>query len=43
MSINKCALNFLVFLVACFTEDQHIWFHTLAKNLQKMPGQSNFD
>ena len=31
MSINKCALNFLLFLVACFTEDQQIWYHTLAK------------
>ena len=38
MSINKCALNFRLFLVACFTEDQHIWYHTLAKNLQKTPG-----
>ena len=33
ISINKCALNFLLFLVACFTEDQQIWYHTLAKNL----------
>ena len=31
MSINKCALNILLFLVACFTEDQQIWYHTLAK------------
>ena len=28
-SINKCALNFLLFLIACFTEDQQIWHHTL--------------
>ena len=40
MSINKGALNFLLFLIACFTEDKQIWYHTLhvAKNLQKMPG-----
>ena len=38
MSINKCALNFLLFLVACFTKDQHIWYHTLGKNQQKIPG-----
>ena len=31
MSINECALNFLLFLVACFTEDQYIWYHTSAK------------
>ena len=36
MSINKCALDFL--LVECFTEDQQIWYHTSAKNLQNMPG-----
>ena len=26
MSINKCALNFLLFLIACFTKDQQISF-----------------
>ena len=43
MSVNKCAINFLLFLVACLTEDQQIWYHTLAKNLQKVPGYSDFD
>ena len=38
MSINKYALNCLLLLVACFTKDQQICYHTLAKNLQKMPG-----
>ena len=33
MSINKCALNFLLFLAACYTEDQYIWYHALAENL----------
>ena len=36
MSIDKCALNFLTFLVACFTEDQQIWCYTLATNLKKI-------
>ena len=33
MPINKCALNFLLFLVACFTEDQQIWYHTLVQSM----------
>ena len=33
-SINKCALNFLLFFIASFTEDKQIWYLISSESVQ---------